>query len=89
MRRDAYTIHGGAWDLDDADARAAFRDVIHPDYRYGSVGFRAVEEHGICAVRGGAWDRLAAVARAVYRGLIHPDDRYLNVGFRVVEEVKE
>ena len=89
LSRDAYTIHGGAWDLDAADARAAYRDILHPDYRYGSVGFRVVEEHGICVVRGGAWNYYADVACAAYRYFFHPVSRFYDVGFRVVEEAKE
>mgnify|MGYP000573478825 CR=1 FL=1 len=90
MRRDAYTIHGGAWHDNAADAYAAYRSDLIPVYRYGSVGFRVVEEHGRYVARGGAWPYIAALARAAYRDDDHPFGRLGHVvGFRAIEEVKE
>ena len=35
-------MRGGSWDVDQGDARAAFRFNFTPDYRYYSLGFRVV-----------------------------------------------
>jgi len=85
MSKSSYTIHGGSWFNFQALARAAARNRNFVDDRFNFAGFRAVEEHGICAVRGGSWDYSHAFARAADHNSDHPDDRYDDVGFRIME----
>lgn len=81
---------GGSWNDNPGFLRSKIRFGIPPVIRFGSQGFRVVEDIGddrYRVVRGGSWDNGSRILRSAYRNRVEPDFHNIYQGFRVVEDL--